>query len=245
MAAYPKIIFLEKNRMNQKIIFKNHSFCFTGKLVDLKRTQAERETRSRGGLTTKEINSKLDFLVVGSIPSTGWKHGDYGRKIEKAREIQKENNGKPFLIPEKAFMEALVHSNIINSGDIDAKAIVCKYYFITKPDSFDNVAFEDWIELLQQTKGCHVSIMVEDPYYLKIFSNEEHSVADEIVINCRIVKQLDLNESSQAFVDDIAKGFESIDGIDGSLEWFEKTEGTAGYMRLLKEIPQFKRRLDI
>lgn len=231
--------------MKKNIHFENHSFCFTGKLVELKRTQAERETRAHGGLTTKIINNHLDYLVVGSIPSTGWIHGDYGRKIEKALEIQKTNNGKPFFIQESNFMEAILHSNTINSGDIDAKAIVCKYHFITKPDGFDNTAFEDWIELLQQSKGCHVSVIIEEPYYLQIFYDTNNTKDDEILINCRIVKQIDLDENSQSFVDDIARGFESINGIDGSLEWFEKTEGTAGYIRLLKEIPQYNRRKDI
>ncbi len=229
-----------------KINFDGLSFCFTGKLVDLKRTQAERETRSRGGLTTDVINNNLDYLVIGSIPSTGWKFGDYGRKIEKAIELQKLNNNKPKFIQEIDFMESLALTNVTNSGEIDAKVIVCKYKFITKENEYDISAFDDWMELLQQTKNCHVSVFVEDSYYLKLFlENVDKYGDDNILISCRIVKQLDLNDNSQEFIDDIARGFESIKGIDGNIKWFEKKEGTAGYIRLLNEIPQYRRNREI
>lgn len=73
--------------------FQGRSFCFTGKLAELKRTRAEREARARGGLTGKVVNGELDYLVVGSIPATGWKHGSYGNKIEKARRLRTDGCG--------------------------------------------------------------------------------------------------------------------------------------------------------
>lgn len=51
------------------IELSDRGFCFTGKLADLKRSQAERE--ARGAHTTDVVNERLHFLVVGSIPSTG------------------------------------------------------------------------------------------------------------------------------------------------------------------------------
>ena len=61
--------------------FAIKSFCFTGKLAELRRTQAKREARARGGLTSKVVNENLDYLVVGSIPATGWKHDSYGHML--------------------------------------------------------------------------------------------------------------------------------------------------------------------
>ena len=83
------------------------------------------------------------------------------------------------------------------------------------------------------------------PVLLKLFS-ESLDMDDNVVsIKCRIVKQLDLNDNSQKFIDDIARGFESIEGVDGRIEWSEKVEGSASYLRLINEIPKFKRRTDI
>jgi len=46
------------------VCFENQSFCFTGALVDLKRSAAQREVRARGGLTVDRVNEHLDYLVV-------------------------------------------------------------------------------------------------------------------------------------------------------------------------------------
>jgi NAD-dependent DNA ligase len=51
------------------ITFPDRTFCFTGKLSDLKRTAAEREVRASGGLTIDRINDRLDDLVVGEEAS--------------------------------------------------------------------------------------------------------------------------------------------------------------------------------
>ncbi len=224
---------------NQQLIFVNKSYCFTGKLAELKRTQAEREVRARGGLTTETVNERLDYLVIGSIPAIGWKHRSYGNKIEKARKIASDRNSKLHLIPETLFMDALAEYGEISSGEIDEKVVVVKYKFIA--DVFDHVALEDFLSVLQDSYGCHVSVSVEDlTVYRHLFG---HSVSKDYLhgdtlINCRIVKQLAIDKESQSFVDDVAQGFEGIQGVDGSLHWFEKKEGTAGYIRLLKEIPQ-------
>jgi DNA ligase (NAD+) len=65
------------SKQTKSILFEGQAFCFTGELADLKRTQAEREVRSRGGLTTNSVTSHLDYLVIGSIPSPGWSYGNY------------------------------------------------------------------------------------------------------------------------------------------------------------------------
>jgi hypothetical protein len=116
----------------------NCSYCFTGKLTDLKRSHTEREVRARGGMTTEIVNSHLDYLVVGNIPSIGWKFGSYGRKIALARILSPKNGGRPRLISEGDFTDALAMHSPTNSGAIDAKVFVGKYKFIVeKEDAFD------------------------------------------------------------------------------------------------------------
>lgn len=221
--------------------FIDKSFCFTGKMAELKRTQAEREARARGAQTSNTVNEHLDYLVIGSIPATGWKHGNYGRKIEKARELALKNKNRPKLIPESVFMDSIAKISEINTGDIDAKVVVCKYKFLSKEDAFDHDALEDWLQLIQESEHCHISVSVEDAYiYTNLFQDNEPTAIDDdlVVIQCRIVKQLPIEKDGQEFADTIAMGFEGIRGVDGSLHWFERSEGTAGYIRLLKEIPQ-------
>jgi len=136
-------------------------------------------------------------------------------------------------------MDALAEFAETNSGEIDEKVVVVKYKFIS--DDFDHVAFEDFLHVLQVAQNCHVTVSVEDlAVYRALFNH--HRVVDnsegQTLINCRIVKQLPVDEESQRFIDDVAQGFEGIRGVDGNIHWFEKKEGSAGYIRLLKEIPQ-------
>lgn len=45
--------------MKNGIKFQNKTFCFTGKMVELKRTQAEKEVRMRGGNSIDSITPQL------------------------------------------------------------------------------------------------------------------------------------------------------------------------------------------
>ena len=193
----------------------------------------------------KHLKFRLNYLIIGSIPAIGWKHGSYGRKIEKARELMKKKSCGLRIVSESEFMEALVSFPEINSGEIDAKVIVCKYDFFTRQGEYDHEALEDFLEVLQEGKHCHVSVYVEDAFiYIDLFNEHydtDEDLSDVIVVKCRIVKQVPLDVDSQKVVDDLAIGFEGIEGVDGRLHWFERKEGTASYIRLLGEIPQYKR----
>jgi len=119
-----KKIFREGMTRIKDIIFDGKSFCFTGSMAELKRSQAEREVRVRHGLSQKVVNPELDYLVIGSIPSVGWKHGDYGNKIEKARQIIASKKSKLRLISEHDFILGLENTPTSDSGEIDEKLLV-------------------------------------------------------------------------------------------------------------------------
>jgi hypothetical protein len=223
--------------------FDGKLFCFTGTLLQLKRTQAERETRARGGLTVNDVNDRLDFLVVGSKASPGWKYGKYGTKIATAREIAPRNDGRPQLVSEPDFMDALASIAPSGAGAIDAKVLVCNYSFIAAETGFDAELLDAQLESLRVECGCHVHVT---PYpwrtYRELFGagddDNRERPPDAILVQCRVVRQMPLDESSAELVDRITRGFESVPDVDGKLQWFERTEGTAGYVRLLAEIPQ-------
>ena len=220
------------------IEFENKSFCFTGKLAELKRTQAEREVRVRNGYSQKVINSELAYLVLGSIPSTGWKHGNYGNKIVKAKHLI-ENGADLKIISEKDFMAELEDIATLDSGEIDEKLLICHYKALFGNGDIDLTALEDFLELLTETTDSHISATVEEPFIYKDLYNEfsKKEIDNLLFFQCRIVKHLDLNADCQEFVDIFAKGFESIEGLDGDISWSEKKEGTASFAKLLQDIP--------
>jgi hypothetical protein len=226
------------------IQFVGHSFCFTGKMAELKRTQAEREARSRGGHTVDIVNERLDYLVVGSIPSTGWKFKSYGRKIEAAREVAVQNRGRPRLLSESAFMEALANAATTNSGAIDAKVLVINYRFVAASENaFDGAALEAMLKNLQDGESFHITTRGYYALaYCDLFEEPDGAIKvtgdESLIVECRLVKQLPVGASSGELVERVTRGFESISGVDGTLRSFERTEGAADYVRLLREVPQ-------
>lgn len=220
------------------ISFEKNSFCFTGKLGELKRTQAEREVRARNGYSQNVINNELTYLVLGSIPSMGWKHGNYGNKIVKAKQLI-ENGASLKIISEKDFMLGLENTISLDSGEIDEKLLICRYKTLFKNGDIDITALEDFLELLTETTNSHISASVEEPFIYKDLYNEfsKEDITNLLLFQCRIVKHLKLDAESQEFVDTIAKGFESIKGIDGEISWSEKKEGSASFAKLLQDIP--------
>ena len=218
--------------------FRNHSFCFTGKLAELKRTQAERQVRARGGLTQKVVNESLTYLVIGSIPAIGWKHGNYGKKIEKARELI--NRGAELqIIMEADFMEALEEVGETDSGAIDEKLVIIRYKMLFTDGDIDLEELEEYLSILSESPACHVWASVEDAQVYR-YLQERYSDAEldaPYVFQCRIVKHVALEFASQEFVDEVALGFESVPGVDGDLRWYEKKEGTATFAKLLQEVP--------
>ena len=221
--------------------FKGQSFCFTGKLAELTRTQAEREARARGGLTSKVVNEQLDYLVVGSIPARGWKYGDYGNKIEKARRLCTKN-GQPRLVSESAFMDGLADAAPTNSGAIDAKVAVATYRFAT-PDrkSFDRPGLEHLLGRLRRQHECAVRVR---SYYIRniheLFGEEQEFAApdDHILFEVRVVRQFHLDDETEDWLQFLGDSLNGLDGVDGPLRWFERTEGSTDYIRLLREVPE-------
>ena len=215
------------------------SFCFTGKLAELNRNQAEKEVRARGGLTIKTISANLDYLVIGSIPSTGWKHGNYGRKIEKAQELIASNN-KLKLVSEDDYMIALENTLEIDSGEIDQKFVLFRYEAFLKNGTYDIDKLTKLLTQLKEEDSSHVTAKFDDPLILQYLYGlfEEMDVSDSVIFKCRIVRQFPLDVEVIDFIDYVLNEFESINITNGKYTWSEKKEGSATYARLFKEIPE-------
>jgi hypothetical protein len=225
------------------VTFPNRAFCFTGKFFDLKRSAAEREVRSRGGLIQDRINERLDYLVIGDEASPAWKHGGYGRKIEQAQVFHRAGHSLPILVSESMFLEALVNCPCNDSGDVDEKIVVCNYKFILdRPnEQFDQDKIAEILSALASRFQCHVSARAGwASMHQALFANDATEVRsqDALVIEYRFVRHQSLDSPTSDFVNAVSKAFEAIDGIDGTLRWFERVEGSASFVRLLNEIPQ-------
>jgi NAD-dependent DNA ligase len=81
-------------------------FCVTGDFVYGPRDRVQSEIEQRGGLISKSVTKKLEYLVVGLRGSEEWKHGSYGTKIEKAIEY-KRGGQSLVIVREDAWTKAL------------------------------------------------------------------------------------------------------------------------------------------
>lgn len=224
------------------IEFLDKAFCFTGKLADLKRATAEREVRARGGFVQDQINERLQYLVVGDVASPGWKFGAYGRKIEEARALQSAGARQPVLVSESLFMEALALRPSSNSGAIDEKVVVATYKFLLAPSAvdFDQDLIQASLSQLVACFPCHITARgawasVHRDLFGGALANSSQEGA--FVVEYRFVRHQALNDPVAVFLDAVSRVFEDVRGVDGTLRWFERTEGSADFVRLLREVP--------
>ena len=80
----------------ESIEFDSSTFCFTGTFLFGTRPVCHRATEKAGGIPAPRITKKLDYLVIGTMTTRSWANTSFGRKIEKAVELQK--SGVPLSI---------------------------------------------------------------------------------------------------------------------------------------------------
>lgn len=88
------------------IDFDGKTFCVTGVLKSGNRTELENLIFELGGIPTKTITKKTDYLIVGDNGNPAWAFACYGRKVEKALEMRK-NGHQICLVHEFDFMDAV------------------------------------------------------------------------------------------------------------------------------------------
>lgn len=78
------------------VLVEGKRFCFTGTFCYGSRKLCHEVVASRGGIVSKNVTLKLDYLVLGAYVSDGWVHESYGRKIETAMDYR--SRGYPVSI---------------------------------------------------------------------------------------------------------------------------------------------------
>jgi len=78
------------------IEFSSHTFCLSGNFLFGDKDRCIEEIKKRGGKILEGPTKKLNYLIVGSLGSDQWKHGNFGTKVEKA--IKYRADGIPLKI---------------------------------------------------------------------------------------------------------------------------------------------------
>ena len=89
-----------------EVDFSNKRFCLTGKFLTGARKQCESFVQLRNGFPQSNVTKNLDYLVIGTLASSDWKHTSYGRKIERAVQY-KEGGDRIAIVSEQHWAAAL------------------------------------------------------------------------------------------------------------------------------------------
>jgi len=85
------------------VVISNSTFCLTGEFFAGTRKSCEQAIKKFGGIATKNVTKKTDYLVIGSGASRDWITQNYGTKIEKAYHYR-ENGIAIQIITEETFL---------------------------------------------------------------------------------------------------------------------------------------------
>lgn len=88
------------------IDFDGKTFCVTGVLKSGIRAELENLISDLGGIPTKSVTKKTDYLIVGDNGNQAWAFACYGRKVEKALEMRKAGH-QICLVHEYDLMDAI------------------------------------------------------------------------------------------------------------------------------------------
>jgi len=87
------------------ILFDATRFCFTGTFAFGSRRDCETAVKDKGAIAGSLI-ARTDYLVIGVYASDSWVHSSYGRKIEKALDMQAKGNDI-LIIGEEHWVESV------------------------------------------------------------------------------------------------------------------------------------------
>ena len=79
--------------------------CVTGDFNFGARKLVEEYIEQNGGICDKNVKKATDYLIVGSLGSENWKHGNYGGKVKKAMEYNEKGASINIISEEDFFKE--------------------------------------------------------------------------------------------------------------------------------------------
>lgn len=89
-----------------RVTHEGNAFCLTGEFWYGTRRRCEELVVLNGGEPLSNVSKKIQYLVIGTNVSPAWAHTSYGRKIERAIELQKE--GHPIhIVTERHWLKSV------------------------------------------------------------------------------------------------------------------------------------------
>jgi NAD-dependent DNA ligase len=88
------------------IELKNSMVCLTGEFLYGTRAACERLVLAAGGMCSDSVSKKVDVLIIGTRVSADWAHTTFGRKIQRATELQEQGHAIE-IISERKMMDVL------------------------------------------------------------------------------------------------------------------------------------------
>ncbi len=81
---------LPLSKPQPEIVFTDRVFCVTGKFVSGTRKEITMAIETRAGKTKSSPTKDTNYLIIGEVGSRDWIHSTFGRKIEKAVELNNQ-----------------------------------------------------------------------------------------------------------------------------------------------------------
>jgi NAD-dependent DNA ligase len=88
----PLIPMTEINAEVPDIKIEGKTFCLTGESQKYKRSEIGDMITKKGGIFKNSVTKAVDYLIVCAEGSQHWKFSCYGRKVEEAMKLKKQNH---------------------------------------------------------------------------------------------------------------------------------------------------------
>ena len=88
------------------IDMRDVTVCFTGEFLYGTRTACQKLMAKIGAECAENVSKKVNVLIIGTNVSPDWAHTNFGRKIQRAVELQQEGHGI-HIISEKRWLESI------------------------------------------------------------------------------------------------------------------------------------------
>jgi hypothetical protein len=154
-----------------RVTFDEKSFCLTGNFVYGPVESCESAIKKRGGDISASVKAGVTYLVIGSLGSAQWKHGSFGRKVEKAMEC-KRNGLSIFVIQEERWARSLDECPLISEEELTLKDVVAQDYVSSETSASDSLveALESRVAALKAL-GWEVSLAEKEVGLFDHFKN--------------------------------------------------------------------------
>ena len=101
--------------LTDDVVFYNQTVCLTGNFKCGTKAAVAKLLTDNGAIISNSVNKHVDYVIAGELGSDNWKYGDYGTKINRARELYAK--GCPIEILRES--DVLQSTGSVNERDLE------------------------------------------------------------------------------------------------------------------------------